>query len=210
MEINKVIMIGYSGHAYVSIENALLNGYEVMGYCETEEKAENPYNLPFLGKEADYFNRTISQGAFIAIGSNRLREKIMSNFPYIRFVNLIHPNSTISSTAEILVDGNILLNAGVVVNALAKIGKGVILNTACVVEHECVVHEFAHIAPGAVLAGNVTIGRRSFIGANAVVKQGVVIGNDVVVGAGSVVLQDIPDGKVVAGIPSKEIKKKHI
>ena len=36
--------------------------------------------------------------------------------------------------------------------------------------------EAVHIAPGAVLLGNVYIGERSFVGANVVIKQGVVIG----------------------------------
>ena len=56
-----------------------------------------------------------------------------------------------------------------------------------------------------MLAGNVFVGERSFIGANSVVKQGVKIGKDVMIGAGSVVISDIPDGKKVVGNPSKSI-----
>jgi acetyltransferase EpsM len=55
------------------------------------------------------------------------------------------------------------------------------------------------------LAGNVTIGERSFIGANAVLKQGIVIGKDVVVGAGAVVLHDIPDNMKIVGNPGRFI-----
>ena len=54
---------------------------------------------------------------------------------------------------------------------------------------------FFHIAPGAVLSGNVVIGKGSFVGANSVIRQGVKIGCNVVVGAGSVVINDISDNQ---------------
>ena len=62
----------------------------------------------------------------------------------------------------------------------AEIKKGVIINTGAIVEHECIINDYAHIAPGAVLAGSVFVGANSFIGANAVVKQGVKIGKNVI------------------------------
>ena len=46
------------------------------------------------------------------------------------------------------------------------------------------------------------------IGANAVVIEGVHIGKNAVVAAGSVVLEDVPDEMVVAGVPARIIKKK--
>lgn len=63
-----------------------------------------------------------------------------------------------------------------------------------------------HIAPGVVLAGNVTVGENSFIGANSVLKQDVKIGSGVTVGAGSVVIKDIPDNEIWVGNPAKKLK----
>jgi acetyltransferase-like isoleucine patch superfamily enzyme len=93
-----------------------------------------------------------------------------------------------------------------VVNAFAKVGVGVILNTGALIEHECVIGDYSHIAPGTVLAGNVSVGSNTFIGANSTVKQGIVIGNNAVIGAGSVVLTDIGDNEMWAGVPAKKIK----
>jgi acetyltransferase-like isoleucine patch superfamily enzyme len=45
------------------------------------------------------------------------------------------------------------------------------------------------------------------IGSNATIMCGLTIGERAMVGAGSVVLQDVPDGAVVAGIPAKIIKR---
>jgi acetyltransferase-like isoleucine patch superfamily enzyme len=47
-----------------------------------------------------------------------------------------------------------------------------------------------------------------WIGNNVLIKQGVTIGNGAVIGMGSVVTKDVEDYSVVAGVPSKEIKKR--
>jgi 2,3,4,5-tetrahydropyridine-2-carboxylate N-succinyltransferase/tetrahydrodipicolinate N-acetyltransferase len=46
------------------------------------------------------------------------------------------------------------------------------------------------------------------IGANAVVIEGVRIGEGAVVAAGSIVIEDVPAGAVVAGVPARIIKQK--
>lgn len=47
---------------------------------------------------------------------------------------------------------------------------------------------------------------RAKIGANATLLPGVVIGRDALVGAGSVVVEDVPDGKVVVGNPARVVR----
>ncbi len=42
---------------------------------------------------------------------------------------------------------------GAIINADVRIGRHVIVNTAAVVDHDCRVKDFVHIAQGAVLAG---------------------------------------------------------
>lgn len=52
----------------------------------------------------------------------------------------------------------------------------------------------------------VTIGHDTWIGARTTILPGVTIGNYCVVAAGSVVIKDVPDYTVVAGVPAKKIK----
>jgi acetyltransferase-like isoleucine patch superfamily enzyme len=79
----------------------------------------------------------------------------------------------------------------------------VICNTGCIIEHECIIGDFVHIAPGAVLCGNVSIGNGTFVGANSVIRQGISIGKNVTIGAGTVVTKDVPDQCRVAGNPQR-------
>ena len=73
-----------------------------------------------------------------------------------------------------------------------------------------------HIGAGAVLAGviepasatPVIIEDGVLVGANAVVVEGVHVGKNAVVAAGAVVLEDVPENAVVAGMPARIIKMK--
>ena len=44
-------------------------------------------------------------------------------------------------------------------------------------------------------------------GLNSTLRK-VLVGNNVIVGAGAVVIHDVPDGDIVAGVPAKSIKDK--
>ncbi|MGC4100295.1 acetyltransferase [Ferruginibacter sp.] len=201
-----MILIGYSGHAFVVYGIFSAAGKKVTGYCDNEEKQNNPFSLAYLGRESsDTAVAAFKQeGFFIAIGDNKIREKIYHSLEMQQLLpaNAIHPSAVIDPSATIAANG-VMIAARAVINPLAMIGTGAICNTGSIIEHECVVGNFAHIAPGAVLCGNVKVGSNSFVGANAVIKQGVTIGNNVMIGAGSVVLKDIPDNVTVVGVPAQ-------
>ena len=46
-----------------------------------------------------------------------------------------------------------------------------------------------------------------WIGAHATICGGVTIGDHAVIGAGAVVLHDVPENTIVAGVPAKVIRK---
>ena len=206
----KMIVIGYSGHGFVVCGILHAAGRPVTGYCDIEEKGYNPYNLIYLGNDQsdEAKAKFAEQGFFISVGDNAIRQRIQARLATggLLPVNAIHTSAIIDST--VMIDPNgIMICAGVCVNPLAEIHTGVICNTGSIVEHECVVKEFAHIGPGAVLCGNVTIGRNTFVGAGSVIRQGVTIGNNVIIGAGAVVVKNIGDNETVVGNPSRAMIK---
>jgi len=201
-----MILIGYSGHAFVAYGIITAADKKVTGYCDNDEKQYNPFSLSYLGKENTdaAVAAFLANGFFIAIGDNSIREKIYHSLAAKNLYpgNAIHPAAVIDASVIIAAHG-VMIAANVVINPLAAIGTGAICNTGCIIEHECVVGNFAHIAPGAVLCGNVKVGHNSFVGANAVIKQGLTIGNNVMIGAGAVVVKNVPDNVTVMGVPAK-------
>lgn len=88
---------------------------------------------------------------------------------------------------------NIYAYGPIIVNPRAKVGRN------------CTIY------PGVVIGGKVengypTIGNNVFIGASAKVLGGVHIGNNVYIAPNAVVVKNIPDNHVVAGVPAKTIK----
>lgn len=201
-----MILIGYSGHAFVVYGIFRAAGKKVTGYCDVAEKKYDPFGLTYFGTEnSDAALEALKQnGYFIAIGDNGLRKKIYDSLQSKNLtpVNAIHPSAIIDGSVKIAA-GGIMIAANVTINPLAEIATGAICNTGCIIEHECIVGEFAHIGPGAVLCGNVKIGEGTFVGAHAVIKQGITIGKNAMIGAGAVVVKNVPDHVTVIGVPAK-------
>jgi 2,3,4,5-tetrahydropyridine-2,6-dicarboxylate N-acetyltransferase len=100
---------------------------------------------------------------------------------------------------------------GAVINIGAEVGEKTMVDMNAVIGARAIIGKNCHIGAGAVIAGvleppskkSVTIEDNVFVGGNAVVLEGVKIGKGSVVAAGAVVLEDVPPGLVVAGVPAK-------
>lgn len=203
----EVVLIGYSGHAFVVADILLKMEEKITFYCEKEEKKLNPYGLSYLGYEYDgEVLKKLQQYEYVlAVGNNKLRQELftMLSENIHKPANTLHPAASISLKTSI--GKGVMVGANSTINPMVNISDGVICNTGSIIEHECRIGSFSHIAPSATLLGNVKIGKRCLIGGNAVIKPGLTIGDDVTIGAGSVVIDNIPDGATVAGNPAQKI-----
>lgn len=80
-----------------------------------------------------------------------------------------------------------------IVNSKAKIGKNLTI--------------YPGVTVGASKDGVPIIGNNVFLGLGSKVFGGITIGNNVIVAPNAVVVKDVPDNCVVAGVPAKIIKK---
>ena len=126
----------------------------------------------------------------------------------------IEPGAIIREQVEI--GKNAVIMMGAIINIGAVIGDGTMIDMGAILGGRATVGKNCHIGAGAVLAGviepasatPVIIEDGVLVGANAVVVEGVHVGKNSVVAAGSVVLDDVPENCVVAGVPAKVIKQK--
>lgn len=203
----KVIIIGSSGHAKVIID-AINKGnhYEVIGLIDDYRPiGETTMNIPVIGKVSDIeAHKGINCGWIIGVGDNKARHAIHSKLMELRlnYINVIHPSAIIGGDVSLGV-GNFIA-AGVVINSGTSIGNHCIINTGAQLDHDNTLSDFVSIAPKAALAGNVTVGRGSYIGMGTVVIEKIEIANQTVIGAGSVVIRNVPRFKVSHGNPCKE------
>jgi len=191
--MRRLVIIGASCHGKVVAEIARSTNTEIAGFIDDRTHRE-PYlgtleSLP-LKDEVEYV---------IAIGSNATRKRIAEShdLPYAR---LVHVFSWVP--LESIGEGTIA-TAGTIVNPDAKIGRHVILNTACSIDHDCIIGDYCHICPGVHLGGDVHIGEGTQLGVGVSVIPGIRIGAWSIIGAGGVVVRDIPDNVVAYGVPAR-------
>lgn len=96
-----------------------------------------------------------------------------------------------------------------------KIGKGskfaygaigVVLHSQTIIGEKVIIGQGVTIGRQLDPDGIPKIGNNVYISAGARILGGITIGNNVIIGANSVVIKDVPDNSIVAGVPAKIIK----
>jgi sugar O-acyltransferase (sialic acid O-acetyltransferase NeuD family) len=199
-------VFGAGGHAKTVIDALLASRtWDVLGLLDDDRRR---WGTRILGipVEGDVSRESIRrfgiEHAIIAIGSNAIRARIAGEFgPWVSWISAIHPTAYLAPGVRL--GAGCVIFAGAVVEPDTSIGDHVILNTLCSASHDSVIGSFAHIAPGARLAGGVTIGEGAFIGLGACILPGLTVGDWATVGAGGVVTSGIPDRAIAKGVPAR-------
>lgn len=129
----------------------------------------------------------------------------------ISFRNYCQLNATGSGEEKIVIGDNTTFNSNVMVNAgiggCIEIGKNCLIGPNVVLRTSN--HNFSKrdipIVEQGHKPGIIVIKDDVWVGANVSIVGSVVIGKGVIVGAGAVVVKDVLDYTIVAGVPAKQI-----
>lgn len=201
--MNRLIIIGASGHGRVVADVASLVGYESIVFLEDDAELKECAGYPVLGPEK--MLKELDGDVFVAIGDSKVRKQFMESESNRVFPVLMHPSAVIAKGVSIN-EGTVIM-AGAVINPNVKIGKGCIVNTSSSVDHDCIVGDYSHVAVGSHLCGTVEVGESCWIGAGAVVSNNLRINSNATIGAGAVVIKDVPANCTVVGNPAKAISQ---
>lgn len=203
------VIWGCAGHAKVLTSIIKSQGGEVLAFFDNKDVLSILPGVPVYLGEAGFYKWArdaedlTSVAGLVAIGGNKGVDRILIQNIFckagLQLNPLIHPTAFVCSTA-VLGDGSQVL-AQAVVAADSKLGVACIVNHKASVDHECLIGNGVHLAPGATVCGCVTIGDNTIIGAGSVILPRLKIGSDSVVGAGAVITKDVPDRTVVVGNP---------
>ena len=210
---NEIVIIGGGGHAKVVIDCITsANKYKIRGIVDNRLTAnEKVMGVPVLGGDKSIEERIdLIDKIYLTVGVGAVRATDNRQAVYGRYKKLgfkfppiIHGSAYISEKASYK-DGTQVM-ARAVIGAEVIIGENVVIYSGCVLEHDCKIASHCYISPGVIMGGSAEVGENTFVGLGARILQGVKIGRRVTVGAGAVVVNNVEDGKTVAGIPAKEI-----
>jgi sugar O-acyltransferase (sialic acid O-acetyltransferase NeuD family) len=203
-----LIILGAGGHSRVLIEMLIEKDFHIIGATTQDKSHRGTINgVPIVGDDSTVLNYSISEIRLVnAVGSVKApiaRAKLYHFYKELgfQFQQVIHPSSIIAPTA-LLAEG-VQVMAGAIIQSGSKIGVNSIINTKASIDHDCVIGENVHVAPGVTISGGVEIGDNVHIGTGAVIIQGIKIGDNCVIGAGAVVINHISQGSTVVGVPAK-------
>jgi sugar O-acyltransferase (sialic acid O-acetyltransferase NeuD family) len=210
--VDEIVVVGGGGHARVVISILRKLKYHcILGYTDLEDHGA-VLGVPYLGSDRELAVQTVGPkklNAVLALGQiglgkprhelwTRLHSLALS-FPLIVSPDAIVNEGVSGGEGAVVMDG-------AVINTGATIGCGAIVNTNSTVEHDVLLEDWVHVAPGATISGGVTVGRYSMIGAGATVIEGIKITAGCMVGAGATVVYDLTEPGVYMGCPARRIK----
>lgn len=200
--MNKLVIIGASGHGKVVADIAMKVGYTDIAFLDDNSTVEYCGEHKVVGKCSETSNYSDAD-FIIAIGNASVRRKIQRDLieAGLHIVSLIHPAAVVASNVKIGI-GSVVM-AGAVVNPFTEIGQGCIINTCASVDHDCRIGDFVHVSVGAHIAGTVTVREGTWIGAGATVINNIEISANCMIGAGAVVVKNIEQAGVYVGVPAR-------
>jgi sugar O-acyltransferase (sialic acid O-acetyltransferase NeuD family) len=175
--------------------------------CLKEDKCikETIISEDFFTNDVVAANESID--VVVGIGDPKIREKLFNKFcsySNVNFPNLISPYSAIDPTA--MLGQGVVISHHCFISSKAILGDFVFVNALTIVGHDSILKDYVSIMPGVSVAGQVIIGKKSFLGSNSFVLQGTTLGDDVMIGAGATVFHDVESGNRVYPPKSLELK----
>jgi len=117
------------------------------------------------------------------------------------FLTLVHPTAIVAPNAA-LGAGSILCPYAVLSDS-ARIGRFTLLNYHSSLGHDAQTGDFCVLSPYAALGGNATVSDDVFLGMHASVGPGKRVGRRSKLSANSCALADVPDDRLVFGVPGR-------
>jgi sugar O-acyltransferase (sialic acid O-acetyltransferase NeuD family) len=200
----RAIIIGGGGHAACLIDALQGSGYDIIG-CTDQNLPVGHHvcaGILVIGNE-DVLEHLRSDGvhfAFVGIGgaqSSLTRRAMYERALALGFIapTVIHPSAVVSIGTMVGSGCHIL--AGATVGPRCTIGNNVLVNQGSILCHDSFVEDHAHLTPGAILAGGVSVGSMTVVGMGATVLFGVKIGTNSLIHNGAHITSEVADNTVV-------------
>ena len=166
--MKKLLILGAGGYGKTILDVAeQLGCYEKIAFLDDNASGSN-----ILGKCKEYpmFADEWTE-IYPAFGNNEIRMQWLEHLEEegIGIPTLVHPRAYVSPKAT-LGTGTMILPMAVV-NTGVRVGNGCIVNIGALVDHDTVLEDGVHLAPGAVVKAENRIPEKSKIDSNRVVEN---------------------------------------
>ncbi|MBU4336197.1 MAG: NeuD/PglB/VioB family sugar acetyltransferase [Actinobacteria bacterium] len=185
------------------------SAYDCIGFLDDSQALPGATvdGLPVLGTIEEAW-RWPDAHLLVCAGRGVVRRAIISRLAAAgvgpqRYATVVHPRVEVPDGCRIG-RGSILL-AGVVLTAAVDVGEHVVVMPNVTLTHDCVLEDDATVCAGVALGGGVVVGSGAYLGMGSTVRENRRVGSRATLGMGSVLLTDLPDDQVWAGVPARPL-----
>ncbi|EKE03341.1 MAG: hypothetical protein ACD_20C00214G0011 [uncultured bacterium] len=185
--------------------------WELIGFIDDNEQKQGKeiLGIPVLGGREIIPELTKDENLYFfnnyfgSVSDFKRRIALLESYG-CKIPTLIHPAVDIVHSS---IGRGCIIEEGCNIGTRVTIGNFVTIHPRCVISHDVKIEDYALIAPGCTVGSCLHIRMGSFIGGGATILRTKNLGRNSVVGAGAVVVNDVPDGITVVGVPAKKMKK---
>lgn len=210
----KSVIIGAGTYGEVYLAYLQEAGVNVVGFLDDDPKYanQNVRGVPVLGSISKLETLMAISGVeavYCPLGNNKLRVKFLSKAKELGYKtpNYIHPSVIISPNVSIGEGVYILLGTTIMPHTIIK--DSVMISMGVHLAHHCVLDEGVFLSTGCNFGASIHAHKYAYCGISSTIMTGIHdVGEDCLIGAGAVVIRDVPERAVMAGVPAKVLKIK--
>lgn len=206
--MKKIIILGSGGffkEQFYWLQDSLKKkkNYKIEAIVSTENQSQKLFNIPIINEKKIPKSKNIL--LYIAIGSTKVRAKIIKKFKNYNFYTLIHPSAIISQGA--IIGKGCTISPNTIIAGDAKIGDFNLFNFSSMISHDCIIGENNIFSPSSKILGWAKMGNNNYFGAGAIMLPKIKIGNNNTIGANSTLTKNFNNNQTLIGTPAKTYNK---
>ena len=213
----KSVIIGAGTYGEVYLAYLQEAGVDVVGFLDDDSKYEGTEvrGVPVLGGVSSLETLKDTHGVeavYCPLGNNKLRVKFLTyarDLGY-KIPNFIHPSVFVSPEVSIG-DKGVYILPRTVIMPWTRIHNYVMMSVNSIVSHHSELDEGTFLSFGVNFGASIHAKKYTYCGISSTIMTGVhELGENCMIGAGAVVIKDVPDNAVMAGVPAKVLEYKEV
>lgn len=200
--LKPIVIIGGGGHASVLVDILRAQQREILAViCPDDITIRSVFSgIQHLKNDDDVLKFSVDDVLLVnAIGmlpKSALKRKLNQHFLSLgyQFETVIADSAQLSPFSQIEAGAQIF--AGAIVQAGVQVGAHAVVNSGVIIEHDCKIGQYSHIAPRATLCGQVNTDDNVYVGAGATVIHNIKLAQNSIVGAGAIVTKHLSENQI--------------
>lgn len=210
----KSVIIGAGTYGQVYLAYLKEAGVEVVGFLDDDEHQQGKVydGVQVLGSTCMLESIKWTMGVeavYCPIGNNKIRVQLLEKAAKLGLhtPNFIHSSVIISPNVQLGKGVYILMGSMIMPYTIIEDFTMVSMNVC--VAHHSVLKKGVFLSTGVNFGASIVANDFAYCGISSTIMTGIkILGKECLIGAGAVVIRDVPEGAVVAGVPAKIIKYK--